>query len=60
MKFTADLDARHTDFWRRKKEEIKMQDKIAGQEKKVTNNSMLAGLIDFWMRMEEQEVPSDG
>jgi hypothetical protein len=43
------------DFWNRKKEEIKRQQRLAGKEDRVTNDTMLQGLIDFWMKMEQRE-----
>jgi hypothetical protein len=44
------------DFWNRKKEEIKRQHALAGREDKVTNDTMMEGLLDLWMKLEEQEV----
>ncbi len=43
------------DFWDRKKEEIKRQQRLAGKEGRVTNDTMLQGLIDMWMKMEQRE-----
>ena len=45
---------RHYDFWLRKKEEIRQQQRLAGMEDRVTNDTMLQGLIDLWMRLEER------
>tara|TARA_Y100000310_G_scaffold135126_1_gene133987 strand:+ start:689 stop:877 length:189 start_codon:yes stop_codon:yes gene_type:complete len=48
------------DFWDRKKDEIKRQQRLAGSEEKVTNDTMLQGLIDLWMKLEEREQREAG
>jgi len=47
------------DFWKRKKAEIKRQQRLAGKEDRVTNDSMLQGLIDLWMKLEQKEQRGD-
>ena len=51
----AEITQAQMDFWTRKKEEIKMQQRMAGRESAVTNDSMLQGLIDLWMRLEKKD-----
>ena len=48
------------DFWNRKKAEIKRQQRLAGKEGRVTNDTMLQGLIDMWMRMEQRDQVDGG
>lgn len=47
------------DFWERKKAEVKQQQRLTGRESRVTNETMLQGLIDLWMKLEEKEVMDD-
>ena len=55
----AKISKEKMDFWSRKKDEIRRQHQLAGREEKVTNDSMMEGLIDMWMKLEEQEVPRE-
>ena len=51
----GDITKAQMDFWARKKEDIKRQQRLAGKESRVTNDTMLQGLVDMWMRLERRD-----
>lgn len=53
----GDVTKVQMDFWARKKEDIKRQQRLAGKESRVTNDTMLQGLVDMWMQLERRDEP---
>tara|TARA_Y100000034_G_scaffold130589_3_gene189395 strand:+ start:225 stop:407 length:183 start_codon:yes stop_codon:yes gene_type:complete len=47
------------DFLERKKGEIRIQQRLAGKEKRVTNSTVIQALLDMWMRMEDRETSGE-
>jgi hypothetical protein len=50
----AEITRPQKDFFDRKKKEIKRQERLAGREKEVTNDTLVQGLIDLWMHSEKE------
>jgi hypothetical protein len=42
------------EFWDRKKEEIRAQARLRGERSRVTSSTMIQGIIDLWMKLEEK------
>ena len=52
VQITTRLRGRQSAFWERKKKELKRLAVLKGNEDKVSNSTMLQGLVELWMALD--------